>query len=133
MGLFSSVKKNTVEDELKREIQRLNVDLQQTEKRWLKSEKRINELKLKLKQYEEKEKQEKQEKVFSINPENVNQYITTLLNNESINISLLPDVAERKIYNDIFTIIMNIMNETLKTTKIEFIGHEITFTVKPIS
>jgi len=62
----------------------------------------------------------------------IDEYIDSLLNNENVNIKYIPDIAERQIYRNVFTMIVNILDETLKQTSVKFLGHELTFELKPV-
>lgn len=62
----------------------------------------------------------------------IDEYIDSLLKNENVNIKYIPDIAERQIYRNVFTMIVNIFDETLKQTSVKFLGHELTFDLKPI-
>lgn len=50
--------------------------------------------------------------------------VDEMLANKDINISYLPDFVERQIYMNIIRIAMNVIAKTSQTTKIEFLGHE---------
>ena len=62
----------------------------------------------------------------------IDEYIDSLLNNENVNIKYIPDIAERQIYRNVFTMIVNILDETLKQTSVKFLGHELIFELKPV-
>ena len=62
----------------------------------------------------------------------IDEYIDSLLNNENVNIKYIPDIAERQIYRNVFTMIVNILDETLKQTSVKFLGHQLTFELKPV-
>ena len=89
------------------------------------------------KETEKNQKSETQKKVHfdlpdnEISVENINKFIDELLNNKNINIKYIPDQAEREIYKNTFLIVMNVLNQTLKSSKIEFMGHQILLSLKP--
>ena len=62
----------------------------------------------------------------------IEEYIDSLLSNENVNVKYVPDIAERQIYINIFSLFINILDETLKTASVKCLGHEIKFDLKPI-
>lgn len=62
----------------------------------------------------------------------IEEYINSLLNNENVNITYIPDIAEKQMYINIFSLIINILDETLKKTSVKFLGHELIFELKPV-
>ncbi len=67
----------------------------------------------------------------SISSEQIEKFVNELLNNKDVNINYLPDVAEKEIYKNLLIYILNIAKEVIKSAKIEAVGHEITFIIKP--
>lgn len=67
----------------------------------------------------------------SISAEQIEKFVNEILNNKDVNISYLPDGAEKEIYKNLLVYILNITKELIKTAKVELVGHEITFTIKP--
>ena len=67
----------------------------------------------------------------SISTEQIEKFVNELLNNKDVNINYLPDGAEKEIYKNLLVYILNITKELIKTAKVEIVGHEITFTIKP--
>jgi hypothetical protein len=67
----------------------------------------------------------------AISSEQIEKFVNEILNNKDVNISYLPDGAEKEIYKNLLVYILNITKELIKTTKVEVVGHEITFTIKP--
>lgn len=57
-----------------------------------------------------------------INRNGLEQYIDKLLSDPNTNISFLPDIVEKKLYQNILTLILNIMDNTLEHTNIQFLG-----------
>ena len=49
--------------------------------------------------------------------------VKKILDNKDINIGLLPDSIESKLYENIIRLLLSLIKETLDTTKIEFLGH----------
>lgn len=58
-------------------------------------------------------------------------YINILLKNEKVNINYLPDSVEKQIYYNTFSLLLNMLSETLKNTKINFFGHDIKIIITP--
>ena len=67
-----------------------------------------------------------------ISIENIDKFINELLNDKNVNIKYIPDQAERKIYKNVFLLLIRIIDHTIKSSKIQFLGHEITLTLNPI-
>ena len=67
----------------------------------------------------------------SISSEQIEKFVNELLNNKDVNMDYIPDAAEKEIYKKILIYGLNITKELIKTAKVEVIGHEITFTIKP--
>ena len=61
----------------------------------------------------------------SVSMTHIEQIVDNMLVNDNINIKHLPDFVERQLYLNIIKIVLNIIAETTKTSKIEFLGHEI--------
>ena len=85
---------------------------------------------------EESDKKKQKKVTFEItnnevSVDNINKFIDELLNDKNVNIKYIPDQAEREIYKNIFLLMMNVLNHTIKNSKIEFMGHEIVLSLKP--
>lgn len=66
-----------------------------------------------------------------ISVENIDKFIDELLNDKNVNIKYIPDQAEREIYKNVFLLLIRVIDHTIKSSKIQFLGHEITLTLKP--
>jgi len=66
-----------------------------------------------------------------ISVENIDKFIDELLNDKNVNIKYIPDKAEKEIYKNVFLLLIRVIDHTIKSSKIEFLGHEITLTLKP--
>ena len=53
-----------------------------------------------------------------------------MLENENINSSIIPDYVERKIYTNVFTILISIMKEIIDDTSINFLNQNIKFAMQ---
>lgn len=62
-----------------------------------------------------------------LSKERLKEFVEKLIKDEDINIDYLPDFVERKIYTNVFNILINLLDETTKTTGIDFLGHRIEF------
>ena len=65
----------------------------------------------------------------AINPEALGRYIDALLADKATNIGFLPDFVERKIYANVFSILLRLIDDTLEKSEISFLGHRIVFDV----
>ena len=68
----------------------------------------------------------------SISSDSISKFVDELLNNKEVNMSYLPDGVEKEIYKNLLVYGLNIMKEVISTSKVEVVGHEITFTIKPL-
>lgn len=62
----------------------------------------------------------------------IEKIVIEMLKNEDLNIKYFPDWVEKKIYTNVFTMMMNLVNEILKTTQLQCIGHEVSVSMNPI-
>ena len=75
----------------------------------------------------------KKEDIVSENQKKfIEEYAEKLLSSSSVNLKMVPDVMEKKMYIILLTIILSEMKESLEKTSIVILGHEITFSFKPI-
>jgi len=56
-------------------------------------------------------------------------FVETLIKDEDINIDYLPDFVERKIYENVFNLLINLLDETVGTTGIDVLGHRMEFNI----
>jgi len=70
-------------------------------------------------------------KLSEISKERVDAFVEELLNDENVNIKYLPDFVERQIYRNVFSLLINVLENMLNTTNVQFMGHTITFDLKP--
>lgn len=61
----------------------------------------------------------------------IEEFVQNILDNPDTNISWLPDVVERRLYNNIATIIINLLESTIENSDITFLGHKIRFVMDP--
>lgn len=66
-----------------------------------------------------------------LSEELINKFVNDLLKNPKINIKYFPDSAERMIYSNVVTLILEIFKETVEDLKINFLGHELCFYIQP--
>ena len=89
---------------------------------------RIQELSLEKERLEGENKELKKkidirEHLNEIDDEKIKKLVKKILDNKDINIGLLPDSIESKLYENIIRLLLSLIKETLDTTKIEFLGH----------
>lgn len=78
---------------------------------------------------EEKSDERKEEDVEIDNIKNI---VTDILKKKNANLTFLPDSIEAEIYENILLIAIEHVKKVLSTTRIEFLGHEITLNIKPL-
>ena len=57
--------------------------------------------------------------------------VDNMLENDNVNSSIIPDYVERKIYTNVFTILIGIMKETIDDTSINLLNQNIKFVMTP--
>lgn len=67
-----------------------------------------------------------------ISQENIKQFVDELLKDKNVNLKYLPDSFEKKLYTDILSIILAILENILEDISIKFLGHEIKLNFQPI-
>jgi len=72
-------------------------------------------------------------KLSELSKERINQVVEDLLNDKNVNIKYLPDFVEKQIYRNVFNIMINLLDNVLETTSVQFLGHNLTFDINPQS
>lgn len=67
----------------------------------------------------------------SVSIEQIKKYVDEMLENQDINIYGFPDVIEKQIYRNMFTMLLNVIDHTLDTSEIILFGHKIVFDIQP--
>lgn len=70
-------------------------------------------------------------KLQKLSKDKINEFVKKLLVDQTVNINYLPDFVEKQIYKNVFSLLIGLLNNTLSTTSIKFLGHELTFMIKP--
>lgn len=68
--------------------------------------------------------------VNMISEEKINEFVEELIQDESINVSYMPDYVERQLYRNIFNILINVINRTTETMSVNFLGHKLTMHIE---
>ena len=63
----------------------------------------------------------------------IQEIVKQLLKNKNINVGLLPDAIEGKLYENMIKIVLAILQDTLQDTKIDLLGHQIKMSLIPQS
>tara|TARA_Y100000389_G_C17345338_1_gene455547 strand:- start:610 stop:990 length:381 start_codon:yes stop_codon:yes gene_type:complete len=63
--------------------------------------------------------------------ESVSKMVDTMLENDNINSSLIPDYIEKKIYTNVFKLLIGLLKETLESTSINLLNQSITLKMLP--
>ena len=61
----------------------------------------------------------------------VESLVNELMKNDNINSDLIPDFVEKKIYENVLTLVISLLKETLEKTKITILNQDITFNLEP--
>lgn len=59
--------------------------------------------------------------------------VDEMLKDENVNIKFFPDWVERKIYINMFTLLLNALSRATDSTSLKILDHELTFDFKPSS
>jgi hypothetical protein len=68
--------------------------------------------------------------VNKISKDRIREFVTLMLKNPEVNIGFMPDIAELKLYENVLTMILNILNETISSSSIKLFGHQIKFSLE---
>lgn len=94
-------------------------------------EKQNQELLLKIEEKREIQKQKENNECknnlseSSINKAIIRKYIKEMLEDENANIGWMPDFVEKKIYENVFTLLLGLLETNIEKTNIEILGHKI--------
>ena len=61
----------------------------------------------------------------------VESLVSELMKNDNINSDLIPDFVEKKIYENVLTLAISLLKETLEKTRITILNQDITFNLEP--
>lgn len=70
-------------------------------------------------------------KLQELSKQRVDEFVEKLLSDNKVNIGYLPDFVERQIYKNVFNLMIGLMDNTLSSTSVKLLGHELTFNIKP--
>ena len=70
-------------------------------------------------------------RLAKLSEKKINEFVKEILKNKNINIKYFPDFVEEKIYRNVFTILVNLLDHLIDTTSIQLLGHEINFDFAP--
>jgi hypothetical protein len=59
----------------------------------------------------------------------IEKLVSEMLKNENVNSSYIPDYVEKKIYTNVFTLLIGMMKEVLEDTSINILNQKISFTM----
>ncbi|QKF94287.1 EF-hand domain-containing protein [Fadolivirus algeromassiliense] len=70
-------------------------------------------------------------KIQELSKQRIDEFVEKLLNDKNVNIGYLPDFVERQIYKNVFNLIVGLLDNTLSSTSVKLLGHELTFNITP--
>lgn len=59
----------------------------------------------------------------------IEKLVSEMLKNDNVNSSYIPDFVEKKLYTNVFTLLIGMMKEVLEDTSINFLNQKISFTM----
>ena len=75
---------------------------------------------------------ESKEKLFGeLSRSYIDQEIDKILANNDVNVSIIPDYYEKKIYRNIFNMLFGLLESVTTSSEIKFLHHKITFNIQP--
>ena len=77
-----------------------------------------------------KENDENMEKLCDDLNQSIDNYVNEMLQDEEIN-SAIPDFIEKKIYKNVFKLIIKVMKSFTQSSKMSFLGQEISIKIDP--
>ena len=77
-----------------------------------------------MEQEEEENRKEKLDIFYKNLDESIDKYVNEMLKDEEIN-SVIPDYIEKKIYKNVFTLVLKLVRNITDSTKISFLDQEI--------
>ena len=66
----------------------------------------------------------------SISSEQIETFVDEMMQNKSINFSMIPDYIEKKLYVNVFSIVLNILDSLLDSVSIQIMGHKISIDIE---
>ena len=69
----------------------------------------------------------------NISDDAIETFVKDMLKDPSVNIGLMPDAVESRVYVNMFKILVGILKKTCEDATINVMGHRIRFTVEPIN
>lgn len=66
-----------------------------------------------------------------ISKSKINELVDEILKDENLNIKYLPDYVEKRIYRNVFTMVLGLMDHLVDTTSVNFFGHKLIFDLVP--
>ena len=63
----------------------------------------------------------------SVSTDVIKQYVSDMLEKEECNIGYIPDFVERQLYEKMFGMLLGLLEHTIETTSVNFMGHQIRF------
>lgn len=122
---------DTLEDKSKtkdKEIINTNKENEILKKMIKNLEKQNQELLLKIEEKREIQKEKECKNNLSessINKAIIRKYIKEMLEDENANIGWMPDFVEKKIYENVFTLLLGLLETNIEKTNLEILGHKI--------
>lgn len=68
----------------------------------------------------------------SLQTQAIDRMVDKYLQNDMINSVFVPDFLERRIYANVVKLLMGVVNDTVETTSLEFMGHRLSFKIEPM-
>jgi hypothetical protein len=114
---------------LKSQIEDLKIKNENLIKILEKDQNNIAILKKELQEKAEEDQKKKMEKFYQNLNVSIDNYVDEMLQDEEIN-SIMPDYIEKKIYKNVFSLVLKLMKNFTESASISFLDQEITFNLK---
>lgn len=119
-------------------LQKLNIKNKQIkeQEKQLKQEDLLKQEEKQLKQEEKVHDQQNKQQLINVDMEkkmnkSIKKLVNHLLENDNINNTYIPDFIERKLYENVFTLLIGVLKDTLENANIKFLNQNIGFKITP--
>lgn len=68
---------------------------------------------------------------IQVSQDKIKEFVSKMLQDKNINIRYLPDSIEERIYTNVLTILLSLMENVIEDISIKLIGHEVRITLQP--
>ena len=119
-------------------LEKLNIKNKQIkeQEKQLKQEDLLKQKDKQLKQEEKLDDEQNKQQLINVDMEkkmnkSIKKLVNHLLENDNINNTYIPDFIERKLYENVFTLLIGVLKDTLENANIKILNQNIGFKISP--